>query len=93
MEDYMVPCMNKSIFGIDCMGCGMQRSILLLSDGEFIKAFEMFPALYTTILFFIVVVLHFLDRSRNYLKLLIVLAVLNSLVLLIAYAYKMRFLY
>jgi hypothetical protein len=93
MEEYMVPCMNKSIFGIDCMGCGIQRSLLLFLDGEFVSAFEMFPALYSTFLFFIVVFLHFVDKSRNYLKLLIVAAVFNSLILLIAYAYKMRFLY
>ena len=93
MEEYMVPCMNKSIFGIDCMGCGMQRSILLLMNGNFIEAFKMFPALYTSILFFIFVVLHFVDKSRNYLKLIIASAIFNSLVLLIAYAYKMRFLY
>ena len=93
MEEYMIPCMNKSIFGIDCMGCGMQRSILLLFNGEFIEAFKMFPALYTTIIFFVIVMLHFLDKSRNYLKLIIASALFNSVVLLIAYAYKMRFLY
>ena len=93
MEEYMIPCMNKSIFGIDCMGCGMQRSILLLFNGEFIEAFKMFPALYTTIIFFVIIMLHFLDKSRNYLKLIIASALFNSVVLLIAYAYKMRFLY
>ena len=93
MEEYMIPCMNKSIFGIDCMGCGMQRSILLLFNGEFIEAFKMFPALYTTIIFFVIVMLHFLDKSRNYLKLIIASALFNSVVLLIPYAYKMRFLY
>ncbi len=93
MEEYMLPCMNKSIFGVDCMGCGMQRSLLLLSKGEFMEAFKMFPALYTTILFFLVVILHFMDKSRNYLKLIVSLAIINALVLVIAYAYKMRFLY
>lgn len=93
MEEYMIPCMNKSIFGIDCMGCGMQRSILLLFNGEFIEAFKMFPALYTTIIFFVIIMLHFLDKSRNYLKLIIASALFNSVVLLIPYAYKMRFLY
>ena len=89
----MLPCMNKSIFGVDCMGCGMQRSLILLLHSEFIEAFKMFPALYTTILFFLVVILHFLDKSRNYLKLIVGLAIVNALVLVIAYAYKMRFLY
>ena len=60
---------------------------------KFIEAFKMFPALYTTIIFFVIVMLHFFDKSRNYLKLIIASAIFNSLVLIIAYAYKMRFLY
>ncbi|WP_338410387.1 DUF2752 domain-containing protein [uncultured Flavobacterium sp.] len=93
IEEYMIPCMNKSIFGIECMGCGMQRSLLLLYNGKFVEAFKMFPALYTTLLFFGVVLLHFINKSRKYLKTIVLLAILNAVVLIIAYAYKMRFLY
>lgn len=88
MEEYMIPCMNKSIFGIDCMGCGTQRSLLLLLDGEFIEAFKMFPAIYTTILFFCFVLLHFIDKTRNYHKLLISFAILNASIMIISYFYK-----
>ncbi|MFA7446524.1 MAG: DUF2752 domain-containing protein, partial [Flavobacteriaceae bacterium] len=45
MEDYMLPCMNKKLFGIDCMGCGIQRSVALLLRGEFVEAFYMYPAI------------------------------------------------
>ena len=49
-EDYMIPCLSKQLLGIDCFGCGMQRSLLLISHGEFIAAFKMYPAIYTLIL-------------------------------------------
>ena len=52
IEKYMLPCMNKSLFGVDCIGCGTQRSLLLLVNGEFTKAFYQFPAVYTTLLLF-----------------------------------------
>lgn len=52
IEDYMLPCMNKKLFGIDCPGCGMQRSAFLLIKGEFAAAFEMYPAIYPMILLF-----------------------------------------
>ncbi|MDT0540782.1 DUF2752 domain-containing protein [Croceitalea sp. P059] len=42
----MLPCFSKQLFGIDCPGCGLQRSILLLLNGEFIAAFKMYPAIY-----------------------------------------------
>ncbi|NJB37601.1 MULTISPECIES: DUF2752 domain-containing protein [Flavobacteriaceae] len=49
LEKFMLPCMNKKLFGIECPGCGLQRSIALLLRGEFIDAFFMYPAIYTLI--------------------------------------------
>ncbi len=89
----MLPCTNKAIFGVECMGCGTQRAFYLLMQGEFVEAFKMFPAIYTTIFFFIVAILHFIDHKRKYLNLLIILAILNAIIMFISYAYKMRFLY
>lgn len=84
----MVPCMNKSIFGIDCMGCGTQRSLALLLDGEFIEAFKMFPAIYTLLLFGLTITLHLLDKKRNYLTSIAVLAVANGVIMVVNYFYK-----
>lgn len=46
IENYMLPCFTKKIFGIDCPGCGIQRSLLFLAKGDFMAAFEMYPAIY-----------------------------------------------
>ena len=88
MEEYMVPCMNKSVFGIDCMGCGTQRSLALLLDGEFIEAFKMFPAIYTLLLFGLTITLHLLDKKRNYLTPIAFLAVANGVIMVVNYFYK-----
>lgn len=88
VEDYMLPCMNKSLFGVDCMGCGTQRALILLSKGEFKEAFYMFPAIYTTVLLFLFLGLHFIDKSRNYHKLIITMAILNAVIMVISYIYK-----
>ena len=87
-ENYMLPCMNKSLFGVDCMGCGTQRALILLSKGEFKEAFYMFPAIYTTILLFLFLGLHFIDKSRNYHKLIVPMAILNAVIMVISYIYK-----
>ncbi len=50
LEKYMLPCINKKIFGVDCLGCGMQRAISLLFQGEFKAAFYMYPAIYPLLL-------------------------------------------
>lgn len=41
----MMPCFYKQISGIDCPGCGMQRSFIELLRGNFIASFKMYPAL------------------------------------------------
>ena len=43
LEDYMVPCINKKIFGVECLGCGMQRATALLFSGQFEAAFKIYP--------------------------------------------------
>jgi Protein of unknown function (DUF2752) len=93
MEEYMLPCFYKSYTGLDCIGCGIQRSINFLLHGEFVKAFEIFPAIYTTILFFIFIGLHLLDKSRKYHNVVIFFAITNACIMIISYVYKMKFLY
>lgn len=47
IEDYMLPCFSKKILGIDCPGCGLQRSVAFLFQGDFTAAWEMYPAIFT----------------------------------------------
>ena len=89
LEDFMIPCMSKQLFGLDCPGCGMQRSAAMLFRGEFADAFHMFPAIYTTIPLFLFIGLHFVDKSRNYTKLIIPFAIINASIMIIAYFYQL----
>jgi len=49
LNDYMLPCFSKQIFGFDCPGCGLQRSVVLLFQGNLAEAFYMYPAIFTLI--------------------------------------------
>ena len=89
VEDFMIPCINKTLFGVDCLGCGTQRAFVLILKGKFIEAFYMFPAIYTTILFFIILGLNFIDKSRNYHKPIISLAIINAVIMIVSYIYKL----
>ncbi|WP_228515107.1 MULTISPECIES: DUF2752 domain-containing protein [unclassified Flavobacterium] len=84
----MIPCLFKTLFGIECLGCGFQRSLFLLFKGEFLAAFYMYPAVYSMLLFFIFVALYFLDRSRNYKKIVWNLAFFNLIFMVGGYFYK-----
>ena len=90
LNRFLLPCLNKNIFGIDCLGCGLQRSLIQVFEGNFKLAFIQFPAIYSTLLFLVVLGFHFVDESRNYSKSLIVTAVLNATIMLVAYFYKIN---
>lgn len=89
LERFMLPCLNKKLFGIDCPGCGTQRALVMICKGDFSAAFHQFPAIYTTILLFAFIGFHYLDTSRNYLKAIKVLAIINAIIMLVAYFVKM----
>lgn len=93
LERYLLPCTNKMIFGFDCPGCGLQRAVLLLLEGRFAEAFQMFPAVYSTVVLFTFIGLHFVDRHRSYHKKIIVMAIVNTVVLIAAYLFKIIFIF
>jgi hypothetical protein len=88
LEKYMFPCLSKTLFGIECLGCGFQRGFLLLLQGNFTAAFKMYPAIYTTLLFLTIVSLNFIDKRNNYKKHIIGMAIINGLFMIVGYFYK-----
>jgi hypothetical protein len=88
LDEYMIPCMSKKIFGVECLGCGTQRAMALLFNGDFVGAFNMFPAIYTLLLLFASLGLHFIDKKRNYNKPIIYLAITNGIVMIVSFFFK-----
>ncbi|RKE94742.1 DUF2752 domain-containing protein [Ichthyenterobacterium magnum] len=81
-EEYMLPCLNKKLFGIDCMGCGMQRSLTLVLQGDFVAAFYMYPAIYTLILLVGFIFINYFKNFKYANKIIITLAIINAILIL-----------
>jgi hypothetical protein len=90
MDDYMLPCLNKKLFGVDCLGCGIQRALNLLIHGEFIAAFKMYPAIYTLLFLAVIIVLNFFYKIKYAQRIISILAVINVLIIVISYLIKMN---
>ena len=84
----MFPCISKTLFGIECLGCGFQRAFVLLLEGNFEAAFAMYPAIYSSLILLFFVVLHFVDSKRNYKNILPALVILNGILMIDGYYYK-----
>lgn len=87
-EDYMFTCLNKSIFGFECLGCGGQRAVVLLFHGDFIAAFKMYPAVYTLIPLFIVITLNFFFKFNRATKIISILGIASIVLILLNYIIK-----
>ena len=86
----MLPCLNKKMFGIDCLGCGFQRSLLLLFKGDFIEAFYMYPAVYSLIILFVFIIINFKMKFKNSKNIITTLTIVNIIIIVGSYAIKMN---
>ncbi|MDP5157545.1 MAG: DUF2752 domain-containing protein [Flaviramulus sp.] len=88
MENYMLPCLTKKLFGFDCMGCGIQRSIHLIFQGEFTEAFYMYPAIYSLIALFIFIGINFFFKFKKSNLVISFLAIISVATIIISYIIK-----
>ncbi|TYB73130.1 DUF2752 domain-containing protein [Bizionia gelidisalsuginis] len=87
-EDYMLPCLNKKLFGFECLGCGLQRGISLLFHGQFIDAFKMYPAIFTLIPLGLLIASTFIYKFKYANKIINALAIASVLIIIISFIIK-----
>ena len=90
LEKYMLPCFSKTLFGLDCLGCGLQRSFLFLIQGDLWSAFKMYPAIFTMVLFVAFLVYNAFKKVKNANSILTKLAYLNLMVIITNYIVKIN---
>jgi len=63
----MFPCVYYYYFGIECPGCGFQRSIVHLFHGDFYFSLLLFPGLIPLLIFLLyqTIILFFVDLKRK----------------------------
>lgn len=88
INDFMFTCPSKKYLGIECLGCGAQRAIVLVFEGKFSEAFQMYPAVYTLLLFLLTLGASFIDKKRKYGHILIIMIVVNLIIMVVGYIYK-----
>ncbi|MFT5216385.1 MAG: hypothetical protein ACI83H_001507 [Glaciecola sp.] len=89
-EDFMLPCLTKKFLGIECFGCGFQRSFILVFQGEFVAAFKMYPAIYTLILFTIFLIINLFYKFKYAERIKLILVVLNVVIIITSYFIKIN---
>jgi hypothetical protein len=52
LREHLLACPFKYFTGIDCPGCGFQRSVIALIQGDFDKSLQIYPPAIPLLLFF-----------------------------------------
>jgi hypothetical protein len=84
----VLTCLSKQLFGVECPGCGIQRSALSFVRGNFIESLALFPALIPFVLFTVVGLLSLIKPLKINLKLVLFLAIFTFSMMVIHYVLK-----
>jgi hypothetical protein len=89
LQDHLLTCPSKALTGIDCPGCGMQRSFIELLKGNFKGSFYLYPALLPEMFTLSLTALHLILKFKEgaaYIKYSFIVTVA---VIVISYTIKM----
>ena len=87
-EQFMLPCLNKNLFGIECLGCGLQRSLILVFQGDFAGAYKMYPAIFTIIILMLFIIFNLFKKFKHDYKIKMGLLFLNIIIIIVSYIIK-----
>jgi hypothetical protein len=88
LESHTLPCFYKTLLGIECPGCGMQRAFIWLLKGNLIESIKAYPALIPTIILFLLLILQLILKFKKgnfYIKIIFIFTVC---LIVINYFYK-----
>jgi hypothetical protein len=94
LQNHLLPCPFKYFTGIDCPGCGFQRSVMALIQGNLYKSFALYPAAIPLLLFFaygLADKFFKLDTSKNIIKKSLFIFI--GSIVLVSYSIKLLGLY
>lgn len=89
LQNYLIPCPFKALTGIDCPGCGFQRSLIALFKGDLHTSWALYPSTIPLILLFICTgLLYRFPIKRQSLVLKTLFIIIGNFVMF-SYFYKM----
>ncbi|MEM7037337.1 MAG: DUF2752 domain-containing protein [Bacteroidota bacterium] len=88
-DSWMLSCPSKSLFGVDCPGCGFQRAFADLLQGDFAGCWEHYPPLLPFLITILLLGVALWTRWRYRLPALVTAFATTCLFILVNYSAKM----
>jgi hypothetical protein len=88
LKQHLLTCPSKYFFHIDCPGCGLQRSIVALLEGNVGESLRLYPATVPIVFMLVYVALHLKFDFRNGAAVIRMTFILNAAIITVFYFYK-----
>lgn len=88
LKNHLLTCPIKQYTSFDCPGCGFQRSILALFEGNLITSFKLYPATIPLIALLLFTLVHLKFDLKHGAFFIKILYIGISLIIVINYIYK-----
>lgn len=88
LEYHLLPCPTKHFLGIECPGCGMQRSIIELLRGNFWESIKLYPPLIPMIILLVLLVINLKVNSIALQKVLKYFFIAEVIIIFVNYIFK-----
>ncbi|MCG8411063.1 MAG: DUF2752 domain-containing protein, partial [Bacteroidales bacterium] len=89
LENHMLECSFKSTTGLDCPGCGMQRSIIELLQGDFKGSIAYYPGLLPLLITLLFLIAHLRFKFKHGASILKYLYITDVAIIIISYVIKL----
>lgn len=88
LKDHMISCPMKAATGIDCPGCGLQRAILKLLDGDLEGSIQMHPAALPMLFMIIFLMIHLKVDFKHGSRILTIVFIFSTAITVLNYVRK-----
>ena len=89
LESHQGSCAFREHAGLDCPGCGLQRSILALLEGDLAESIVLFPALLPLAAMFFFLGIHLVFKLKHGALILKIFYIMNISIILLSYIYNL----
>jgi len=88
LQNHLLACPMKQTFGLDCPGCGLQRSIIALMQGDLIGSFKLYPATIPFLFVITFLIVHLKADFKSGAQIIKIAVGFVAFIILINYIYK-----
>jgi len=88
LKDHLITCPMKAATGVDCPGCGLQRAILKLLDGDLEGSIQMHPAALPMLFMIIFLMIHLKVDFKHGSRILTIVFIFSTAITVLNYVRK-----